>query len=463
MNDIAKAIDGKAIVTISASRMNAFLKITAPVGEGKPCSLEKAMEALANCQVVFGIDEAAVNTALEEHNWGKALPVAFGKDAVSGEDAKIVFRFDIRNGKPQIDEEGNVNYKELNLISNIRSGELLAEKTAPTEGRSGVDVTGQKVLPFRGKDINMGGGKNTTLDPTGCYLFARTDGHVTVLNNRVQVNPVFEVKGDVDYSSGDINFFGTVRISGSIRPGFKVQAEGDVEIGGSVEGAVVVSAGNILVKGGITSKSLVKAEGDILARFVENALMEAGISVLIKEAIIQSRVKAGCTVRVTDKKAIIVGGITQAGHEVESKTLGSQLATKTLIEVGVNPHYRDEYRQIAKELDQKKKSLDNIRHSLKVFQRYRQSPQEIDSKKKQALVKLLDQHKILGKEVDIAEKRLQFLENEFDRYQAAQVKARETAYPGVRICIGKLIYTVNDPVKYSAFHVDRGEIRVGPL
>lgn len=465
MNGIGSTVDGEAIVAIDKNHMKAYLEITAPVGDGKPCSLEKAMQALANCRVVFGIDEAMVREALEEHNWGQTLLVATGKEPQNGEDARIVLRFNMKNGSPRVDEGGNVNYKELGLISNVRTGELLAEKIFLTEGQPGMDVTGQELTARKGKDINLGGGKNTTVDPGGRYLFARADGHATVVNNRIQVSPVFDVRGDVDYSSGDINFVGTVRISGNVMAGFKVKSDGDVEIGGSIEGAEVIAEGSILVRGGITggAKGFVKAGGNISARFVENARLEAGLSVSVREAIIQSQVKAGSMVKVTDKKAIIVGGVIQAGHEVESKILGSQLATQTVVEVGVNPHYRDEYQHITKNRNEKKKTLGNISNSLQSYQRYRQNPEQLNNKQKQVLMKLLDMYNALRKEVDDIEQRIKFLENEFEGRQFAQVKAHDIAYPGVRISIGKLIYIVNDPIKYSAFAVDRGEIRVAAL
>ncbi|MGI6435409.1 MAG: FapA family protein [Syntrophomonadaceae bacterium] len=465
MNGIGSTVDGEAIVAIDNNRMKAYLEITAPVGDGKPCSLEKAMQALANCRVVFGIDEAMVCEALQEHNWGQTRLVASGKEPQNGKDAQIVLRFTMKNSSPQVDEGGNVNYKELGLISNVRTGELLAEKILLTEGQPGMDVTGQEIIPRKGKDINLGGGKNTAVDPSGRYLFAQADGHATVVNNRIQVSPVFDVKGDVDYSSGDINFVGTVRISGNVMSGFKVKSEGDIEIGGSIEGAQVIAEGSVLVRGGITggAKGFVKAGGNISARFVENARLEAGLSVLVREAIIQSQVKAGSIVKVTDKKAIIVGGVIQAGHEVESRTLGSQLATQTVVEVGVNPHYRDEYQQITRSRNEKKKTLENISNSLQSYQRYRQNPEQLNDKQKQALMKLLDVYKALRKEVDDIEQRIKFLENELEGHQFAQVKAHDIAYPGVRISIGKLIYIMNDPVKYSAFAVDRGEIRVVAL
>ena len=91
-----------------------------------------------------------------------------------------------------------------------------------------------------------------------------------------------------------------------------MRADGDVEINGFIEGAEVISNGSIFVRGGITTgnKGIVKAAGDIVARFVDNSQIEAGGDILIGEAIMQSTVKAGGSVRVRDRKATILGGNT---------------------------------------------------------------------------------------------------------------------------------------------------------
>ena len=44
-----------------------------------------------------------------------------------------------------------------------------------------------------------------------------------------------EISGDVDYSTGHIEFSGSVVIEGSVKPLFRVKATGSVTIGGNIE------------------------------------------------------------------------------------------------------------------------------------------------------------------------------------------------------------------------------------
>ncbi|NLB89218.1 MAG: DUF342 domain-containing protein [Syntrophomonadaceae bacterium] len=459
--------DGEVKVILEKNKLKAYIELIPPIGEGKPCTLEDAKEALAKNNIVEGIKESELRELVSQKRWGQKILVAEGKPPVNGENAKIVFKFPLLSERigPKIDEDGKANYHDLGLIYNVKMGQLLAEKIPATPGTPGIDVTGKVIPPKPGLDFRLPKGKNTFSDDNDTMVLAAIDGNVTIRDNRIVVDQVYELNGDVDFSSGNIDFVGDVVIHGNVNSGFKVHAEGDIQVNGFIEGAEVVAKGNIFVRGGITTgnKGIVKAGGDLVARFVDNSRVEAGGDILIRKAIIQSVVKAGGSVRVRDRKATILGGVIQASMEVESRVLGSQLATGTIVEVGVNPHYREEYQKLIKLRNELKKNVDNINHNLQVYQRSGVSPENLTPKKRLMLIQMLDKFKELRKELQEIEERVLFLENEFQRGYNAKVKVHDIVYPGVRITIGQSIYIVNDPIKYSSFVLDDGEVRVSPL
>jgi len=177
----------------------------------------------------------------------------------------------------------------------------------------------------------------------------------------------------------------------------------------------------------------------------------------------QSYIKAGGNIKVSGRKALIVGGTIQAGREVEAKVIGSQLATQTIVEVGVNPHLRDEYQILNRVKGEKKKTMDILNHYLQMFQRSGISPENLSEIKKMELIKMLDNLKNLRQELEQITERIATIETEFQKTQAAKVRIMEIVYPGVRISIGQSIYIVNDPIKYSEFILDQGEVRLTSL
>lgn len=456
--------DGWVKVTVDSGKINAYLEVYKPTGKGRECTFDQAMSALQNYNVVFGIMEDKIREALR--NYDKAL-VAQGKMPVDGEPARLEFHFPLpsKTLSPRIDEKGVADYHDLGLINNIHRGDLLVTKIKATEGIPGVNVAGEPIPPKPGKDVLIPRGKNTITNDDETLLYAAEDGHVTVVGGKVVVSPVFQLNGDVDFSSGDIDFVGNVSINGNVTSGFKVKAAGDIEIRGFIENSEVVAGGSIQVKGGITGgvKCLVKAGEDLQARFVENARIEAGRNIYIREAVMQSQVKAGGSVKVMDKKGIIVGGVIQAGKEVESKVLGSQLATQTVVEVGINPHFRDEYHHLVKHHAEIKKNLDNLSHTINVFQRSGMSMEDLDDKKRLMLLRVLDEYKRLRQEAQETEQRIFYLEQEHEKSSNGRISAWEIVYPGVRLSIGQCVHVVNDPVKFSAFIADKGEIKITSL
>nr|WP_054694367.1 FapA family protein [Syntrophomonas palmitatica] len=330
-------------VTIEKDKLKAYVEVFPPGEGGKTYSVQEIRQILNDHGVVFGIDDNRIMEALQPQNLGYKIMVAEGNPPVDGKDGQIINKFSLSGeGGPKIDEKGNVDYFDLGLIHNVKAGELLAERIPPTEGTPGQAVTGEEIPARRGKDFKLLRGSNTVINQDETQLYAVIDGHVSIIGNKIAVNPVYKVNGNVDYSTGNIDFIGNVVISGNIVSGFKVQAGGDIEVNGFIEGAEVYANGSVIVKGGIAggNKGKVSAGENVVAKFIENSNVESGRDILVKDAIMQSFLKAGGSVKVDGSKAIIVGGLIQATHEVESKVMGSQLATQTIIEVGVNPKLR---------------------------------------------------------------------------------------------------------------------------
>ncbi|MDD3852901.1 MAG: FapA family protein [Syntrophomonadaceae bacterium] len=467
MSEADARIDGQVRVSFGPGKMQAFVEVTAPVGEGAACTREQLMKALAEAGVIYNISEQAVGEALQEINRNNKILVARGTDAVAGEDGRLIVKFPLPKERigPKVDEKGNANYYDLGMIHNVKTGELLVERVPPTEGIPGTDVTGNAIIPKKGKDYRLPRGKNTVADEEELRLYAICDGHVNIIDGKVVVDSALTIARDIDFSTGNVDFIGDVIILGNVTNGFKVKAAGNIQVNGFIEGAEVTAGGDIIVKGGITTgiKGYVKAEKNVYARFVENSRVEAGGDAIISEAIMQSYVKAGGIVKVNERRATIVGGVIQASYLVEAKVLGSQLATQTTVEVGINPYYREEYQQLIRQGNEKRKQLDALNHNLQVYQRSGISTENLPDSKRLALIKMLDEFKTLRQELVAMDERINYLEGEFERGHAARVRALEIAYPGVRISIGHAIYTVNDPIKYSEFILEEGDVRLTSL
>ncbi len=454
-------------VHIEDNKLRAFIRIPAPLEPDFSLKYDDIAKILSDCKIVYGIKEANIRKALQEKQWEQQILAAEGIAPVEGRDAELIYEYQINGGGDwsNLQNAAFVDFHNLNLVKNVKKGDLLVRKIPLNPSSDGVDVLGSPLIPAAPKDIPLPKGKNTSADEAAQCLYADIDGHVSILDGKVTITEIYTVTGDIDYSCGNIDFVGTVIVNGNVNPGFKIYAGGDIEVKGSVNSAEVKAQGNIMVQGGITGgmKARVVAGESIAARFIENAFVEAGENVLVKEAIIQSQVKAGKSIKVTNNKAIIVGGLIQAGELVESRVLGSQLATQTLIEVGVNPYLKDQYQLLMKKQTEKEKELRNISQNLQVIQRSGITIENLNEKKKATLIKLLDYYQVLRNELQEIETSLEEILSQLTRYQAAEIKVLDIVYPGVRITLRDLIHVVNDPIKYARFIIDAGEVKLTSL
>lgn len=227
---MAESIEARSLsvkVRVSPDEMTAYL-IVEPGPEGTvEVGYEQVLELVAQSGVVHGVDLPKIREALSPESWGRLVLIAQGTPPVNGQDGRVEYKFSIaeRTG-PAETADGRVDYRNLNLIQNVQKGQLLAVKLDPTPGTPGMTVTGKPVPAKPGKAAIIRRGRNTVLDETGHNLYSTIDGHVRVVEDKIAVEPVYEVGGDVDFASGNIDFVGDVVIRGAVTSGFKVRAGG---------------------------------------------------------------------------------------------------------------------------------------------------------------------------------------------------------------------------------------------
>jgi uncharacterized protein (DUF342 family) len=467
MEEEVKSQDGQVKVHISRDGLEAFVTVIGPRGEGKSAGLEEMRAALKTAGIVYGLDGTKIRLALEKENWDRTILIARGMAPVNGQDGRVEYKFSVSREHQGLiaDQDEKVDYRNLNLIQNVQKGQPLAIRVEPTPGSKGITVTGKPIPARPGKSTVIRRGRNTVLDKDGSCLFSTIDGHVKIAGDRIEVQPLYEIRGDVDFSSGNINFIGDVTISGGVTSGFEVKAGGDIEVDGVVESARVESGGNITLHKGIAGaeKGMIQADGAITARFIENARVMAGGDVTVSDAIFQSIVWSGASVRCEGRKGTIVGGKIQARDEISARVIGSTLATQTNLEVGIDPALREEYRILMGEYRDKKKALELAAQNLQSMQQLARSPENLSSSRRLVLIKLLEDYKVMQKEITRMEKRQAELEREFNRVQRGRIRVFDVVYPGVHIAIGRAIYVVNDPIKYAMFILEDGEVKLTSL
>ncbi len=246
---------------------------------------------------------------------------------------------------PQLLADDRVDYRELGILQNARSGQTLVRKIPGQLGAPGLDVFGNEVPSDEPKQKILPMGPGTQISDDGLFLISEIDGQIVYSSDhRVSVVPVYHVEEDVDFSTGNIDFFGSVVVHGSVREGFTITASGNIEVFGIVERATLKADGDIIIRGGVqgSAKTEIFAKGSIRVLYLQNSVVHAGNDLVVADSVMHSVLRAQ-TLRVTGKRGLLVGGLARIDQYVFVRILGSHLGTATRIEFSSNAKEDEQY------------------------------------------------------------------------------------------------------------------------
>lgn len=432
---------------------------------------EEMTQFLKQNAIVYGINESVLREICDKPQkfLGTVVNIAQGKAPIPGEPARIdyVFKSHVHEGiKPKELEDGRVDFYQVVDIANVTRGQLVAKKIPAGRGEEGVSVFGQPIPAVPGKDIHFKMGKNVLLSQDKMLLYAAIDGQVNIgEDDKINVFPVFEVKGDVDFSIGNIDFVGTVVIRGNVPTGFRIKASGDIRVLGSVEGAELEAGGSVEIKNGIAAqdKGHVIAGVDVKTSYIQNGNVKAVNDVIVSQSIMFSHIRAGKNVLCNGTKGIIIGGSIQAGEKIVARVIGNSSATPTVLEVGVKPELRNELLVVTKELSQLYDNLKKAEQGLGVLDQLLHAGVELSPEKKMLQIKLTNTKIMLEKELKKFEAKKKELEAQLDHDAHAVVDVYQVMYPGIKLVFGKLIRFIKQEFPRTRFLVVQGEITTSQL
>ncbi|HIJ79826.1 MAG: FapA family protein [Desulfobulbaceae bacterium] len=329
---------------ISEDKMHAYLTIHPPARQGKGLTAEIIINLLKHRQIKHGIIRANIKKAIElATTKGKPLHdviIAKGKPPVEGQDGRIDFPLNLEKTAGTYHEDSDlIDFRERGMIKNVQKGMILAHKIPAQKGIDGYDIFGNTLPAVPGIEKDLFPKGNVAVSEDGLTFTAEIEGMATLIDNdKIGVFEMYEIAGDVDYSTGNLAMDGMLNIKGWIRSGFTVTATGDILVGGGIEDATVESAANILVKGGIVSQEQgkVKAKGDITARFVERARLHAGGNIYIHDEIMRSKVSTDGFLSIKSGKGRIRGGTVSAIQGIEANEIGSTAGVITVVMAATN-------------------------------------------------------------------------------------------------------------------------------
>lgn len=469
---VAEELDHKVkptepiVVKVSDDGYQAYLSVY-PESAKEKLKREELVKALKDSKVVFGLDQKALQSAIERVDKGEGLEgllIAVGQRAKEPRDAEIEFKIDVgATTAGQVDEKtGRIDFKERDFIKVVRNGDLLAVRRPPVQSVDGHLVTGEVVKMEKAKDRKLLAGKGVVLksadDGTIQYL-AKEDGNPELHGDRIEVSQTAVVEGDVNYNTGNIRTKGSVHIKGKVSSGFEVHAEGDVTVDDVVESGKIFSKGTVVLKSGIkgSDKGEIKADGDVIAMYIERARIEARGNVVVNNVILDSKITCSGWVKAVGGKGEIIGGTIQAAQGVEAKKIGSDFSANTVVEVGRDFFLEREAQEVETKLNNVKTQIQRIEATLPVAMLQSGDLSKVPEAKRAAFQKILDTWRQLKETEKPIEEQMAEIQGKKIDTSKCSILVRETLYTRVTVSIGSAKQIVDREARNVRLMEDRAK------
>ncbi len=443
-------LDAKVTINVTSDKMLASISLEGEEGAGKPLTPAFARESIDQMGIKGEIDEAAIAAGIKE-----ALS--------SGAERKLTLikgKHPVKAGGPKIEWKVTLS-EEAPSVHILKDETILSWSTAKAD-EDGVNVFGEVLKAGKAEKIRVPAHDDTIRaepeDPDAAErrLVATRSGELSLADGTLSIKGSKKFEGDVDESSGDLNFPGDLELLGNVAKGRVVRAEGSLSMKGVADAALVAAGGQLFIDGGIkgggTGTAWSKQSIDLT--FAENARVLAGQDIAIANYCFQCLVKTNGKLIMKGNPGVLLGGSVQASRGIEVFELGSSKTIRTSISFGQNYLVRDQIAVCEKEALGIKETLGKIDGEMAKLQGTDPRIQALRQKK----LELLKRNEKLTV-------RIFSLKEQFEAHVRSSIRVENAVWPGVILESHGRYYEVRERRHHVEFTFDQatGQITCLPI
>jgi uncharacterized protein (DUF342 family) len=258
---IGERRDSQVKCRVVEGQLAAYLTVTSGYAGKLPTvlSLKKELELLG---INRGVSQKGLISLVEkctralpgevfEALIAKGLPPRVGK---SSQMKPLVQNALERILKPQAVGSARVDMRNLGSIICVKKGTELLRRMPPTDGRNGYTVNGDVIDAKSGEWQAFRPGDGTVISENDeNLLLSNISGMPKFKDQKMWVDDVFICKG-VNVGTGNVDYDGSVLVSGDVTEKMEIRASGDVTVNGYVESATIHAGGDIIITQGAMGK-----------------------------------------------------------------------------------------------------------------------------------------------------------------------------------------------------------------
>jgi uncharacterized protein (DUF342 family) len=462
----ARYADFKLALSADGMRVTADAK---PSLGGKELDVEDVEAALLELGVLPELVDRSAIALLRES--GGPVDVARGRQVKHGTDTNFEAAFGLEDTMgPAIDERGIADYFETKYYVAVDVGDVLMRRQPATDGDAGTTVLGKEIKATKGKVLTFKKhpGSEVSSDDDN-LLLASAKGHPVIETQGVRVDQTLS-RPRANLDSGNINFDGSVIITGDVFSQVHIIATGDIFVKGTVENAHLEAGNNIVIGGGVISESApnldeppkitttLSAGGDVHAKFLNQTSLTAKKSVLIQSYVMNSELEIEENLVIGEKggKGALIGGSTFVGLSATLNSLGSSAYVHTELVCGRAHELRKELAPMSRLLERRTAERKQLEQILSKIQGD-PAPTigEITLNRRVRITKVID---AIEEQILLVERKQLDLMARIEKADVAFVQVNRFLYPQVRIVINGEPYVEHTERTRTKINLQNGHI-----
>jgi len=449
--------DASFTLTISKDAMSVAGNFFPPAEGSGNLTIDNIIQEFKNLKITAHPDEKLLKKIFRElKQSGKPIydvVICRGKEPKAGKDGSVEYLVETDSSNtPTVTDNGRVDFYNLNTIHSVVANQKIAIVHPPKKGAAGVDVFGKIIPPPPVNKAENPKGANTYYSETNPnILLSKINGFITKAHGKLSVTDEYNVRGNVDFHTGNIISKGSVNINGNVQSGFKLDLDKSIIINGFVHDADIKSLGTISITGGFggSGKGTITAEGDVSLRFVRNQTVYSHADIIITKEAVDANLFAKGSILSPTGQTVIIGGKTVAEKDVEVRTLGNEVGTKTIIQVGFDYETIEKYKVLVQTIKEMSGKIKNMEIRIRKYSNIK----NLTASAKKELTQIITEYKELQEKLKELEKERKELNAILKAPSKSKVKVTGFAYPGVEIFIKNTSYKITEKIYNKTFTI----------
>lgn len=453
------------IVTVEDRGLRAKVRFYPPAAGGDRMTEDDVIDHLKKAGLRHGVRRKVITRFIEDPVYCTDYTIAEATSPVEGKDAVVEYFFDVNaTAKPKLNEDGSVDFHQLGYIQTVEAGTELAVLTPADRGKKGISVLGAPLLPKKVKKRTLRHGRNIRMSEDKCHLYADVSGHVTLVDNMVMLSDLYRVPANVDASTGDIVFDGSVEIAGNVNTGYRVEASGDVIVQGVVEGAVIKSGGNIVIKRGVQGmdRGELEAKGNVTVKFLENCKVICE-GALKADAVLHSDVNCKGTIEVCGKKGLINGGYVRTYASITAASVGSTMGSSTKVEVLGNKELLLKQAELGESISSTEMEIQKIVNTAEAIKKEIADGGQVAEPQMSYIRNAAKTKPVLAKNLARMQQDKQSVDHLIEVNKSACIRVQRDVHTGVKIVVKDAMKIIHEHQCHCRFVRDGADVKIGGL